>query len=288
VTRRCSERRYFLRPSELTNAIFLFVLGVAAPRFGIQVHAVCVLSNHYHLLVTDPRAVLPAFMQYLDGLVARATNATIGHWEGFWSSETSYSAVLQVSAGDVIAKVAYVLANPVTAGLVPHGREWPGLRTAPEQLGSGTLTARRPKKFFREKGDMPESVDLTLTPPPGFASAAEFRERATEATLALEAQRRREFQAARRSFLGRARILAQSPFARPAPGEPRRKLSPRVAAKDKWKRIEALTRWEGFVRAHRDAWDAFQSGVRDVLFPPGTYLMRIRFGARCASVPALA
>jgi REP element-mobilizing transposase RayT len=46
------------------------------------VHAWCVLSNHYHLVVTDPDARLPAFMQYLDSLVARAMNASL------WSTPT--------------------------------------------------------------------------------------------------------------------------------------------------------------------------------------------------------
>jgi hypothetical protein len=45
VTRRCSERRLFLRPSERVNAIFLYVLAVAAQKYGIDVHAFCVLSN---------------------------------------------------------------------------------------------------------------------------------------------------------------------------------------------------------------------------------------------------
>ena len=288
VTRRCSERRFFLRPSALTNDIFLFVLAVAAQRFQVEVHAFCVLSNHYHLAVTDVLGTLPAFMQYLDSLVARATNASIGHWEGFWSSEVSYSAVSHASPDDVVAKVAYVLANPVAAGLVSHGRDWPGLRTAPEQLGRATLVARRPRKFFRPNGDMPETVSLELTTPAGFASAAEFQARAAEATYALEAERRREHQLAGRSFLGRARVLAQRPSARPAPGEPRRELSPRVAARDKWKRIEALSRLAGFTRAYRDAWNALQAGVRDVVFPAGTYLMRVRFGVRCAPLSLLA
>jgi len=74
ITRRCSERRFFLRPSAETNEIFLYVLAVAAQRHRILVHVVCVLSNHYHLLVTDPDARLPAFMQYLDSLVGGAAH----------------------------------------------------------------------------------------------------------------------------------------------------------------------------------------------------------------------
>ena len=92
VTRRCSQRQFLLKPSEITNAIFKYVLAVAARRYHIQVHAYCVLSNHFHLVVTDPGARLPAFAQMLASLVARAMNASWGRWESFWAP-SSYSAV---------------------------------------------------------------------------------------------------------------------------------------------------------------------------------------------------
>jgi putative transposase len=282
VTRRCSERRFFLRPSPVTNAIFLYVLALAARRHQVSVHAFCVLSNHYHLLVTDHDAQLPAFMQYLDSLVARATNAFLGRWEGFWSSQMSYSAVSPGETSDIIRKMAYVLANPVSAGLVRTGREWPGLWTAPEQLGSATFVAPRPKVFFSPDGDMPPSAELALTIPSGFASAAELQDVVAAALRDLEEEGRREIAAAQRGFIGRARVLAQKPFAQPAPGEPRRELSPRVAALDKWKRIEALSRLVDFLRAYRTAWAAMRSGIRDVVFPAGTYLLRVEHGVRCA------
>ena len=93
VTRRCSERRFFLRPSAVTNEIFLYALAVAASRHRIEIHAFCVLSNHVHLLLTDPEARLPRFMQYLDSLVARAVNASIGRFEGFWAKDGSLSLI---------------------------------------------------------------------------------------------------------------------------------------------------------------------------------------------------
>ena len=283
VTRRCSERRFFLRPSEVTNAIFLYALAVVAQRYRIAVHAFCVLSNHFHLVATDPYAELPAFMRDFCSLVARATNASLGRWEGFWASETSYSAVTPASPDDVVAKVAYVLANPVASALVQTGRDWPGVWTGPAQVGSAKLTAARPKVFFSPDGDMPESATLVLAVPPGFASAREFQDRVAVATAELEARHRREIAEAGRSFLGRARVLAQKWYARPAPGEPRRTLKPRVAARDKWKRIEALTRLSGFLRAYREALAQLRAGVRDVLFPPGTYKLRVEHDVRCAA-----
>jgi REP element-mobilizing transposase RayT len=283
VTRRCARREFLLRPSETTNAIFLYVLSVAARRFGVHVHAFCVLSNHFHLVVTDPGARLPAFEQYLDSLVARAVNASLGRWEAFWAP-SSYSAVALVAPEDVVAKVAYVLANPVAAGLVPRGRDWPGLWSAPEQIGAPAITARRPATFFRRNGHMPETAELALTVPPGFASPEEFRARVELAVAELEAIARREMAEGGRGFVGAAKVLAQRPWSHPAPGEPRRQLRPRVAARDKWKRIEALSRLVEFLRAYRQAWAALRAGVRDALFPAGTYLLRLTYGVRCAPV----
>jgi REP element-mobilizing transposase RayT len=283
VTRRCSEQRCFLRPAPIVNEIFLFVLALAARRYGVEVHAFCVMSNHYHLLVTDRRARLPAFVQYLDGLVARAVNAALGRWEGFWASGTSFSGVSNASRTDVARKVAYVLANPVAAGLVRDGLEWPGLRSAMGQLGTATLDAARPARFFRPKGSTPASVSLELTVPPGFASAEEFRGAVARELRRLERKARRKLAAKGRRFLGRAKVLEQDPSERPLGFEPRRNLHPRIAAADPAERIDAIARLQRFVREYRVALARLRAGVRDVVFPAGTYRMRVELGVCCAA-----
>jgi putative transposase len=281
VTRRCFQRHFHLRPSPVTSGIFLYVLALAARRFDVQVHAFCVLSNHFHLVVTDPRAQLPAFEQYLASLVARAVNASLGRWESFWAP-SSYSAVALASPDDVVSKTAYALANPVAAGLVPRARDWPGPWTAPSWIGDVHLDAPRPETFFRPNGYLPESARLELTVPPGFASGEEFRARVAAAVAELEEKARRELATQGRGFLGAAKVLAQKPLGRPRQAEPRRHLKPRVAAIDKWKRIEVLCRMVEFGQAYREALSAFRDGVRDVLFPAGTYLLRVAHGVRCA------
>lgn len=283
VTRRCAQRQLLLRPSAETTAIFLYVLALAVHRFGVRLHAVCVLSNHFHLVVTDPHARLPAFNQYLDSLVARAVNASLRRWESFWAP-SSYSAVALSGPEDILAKTAYALANPAAAGLVRRGSDWPGLWTGPEQLGT-TITARRPASFFRTGGGLPEAMDLALELPPGFASAEAFRRDVADALAQAESHAARERARAGRGFLGIARVLAQKWWARPTGGEPRRELNPRVAALDKWKRIEALTRLVDFLKAYRDAWAARRAGVPGVVFPAGTYLLRILHGVPCAAPP---
>ncbi len=280
VTRRCSERRFFLRPSRKTDAIFRYVLAVAANRYEILVHAFCVLSNHFHLVVTDPHARLPDFHRYLDGLVARAMNCSLGRWEHFWGPD-SYSAVRLETADAVIEKMVYVLANPVAAGLVRRGREWPGLWSDPSLIDGDAFVAERPKEFFRSIGKMPASASLRLHRPPGFETDDAFPERLAKALCEAEDHAAAELANEGRSFLGAARVLAQEPHAHPAPGEPRRELNPQVACRAKWKRIEALQRLEEFRVAYRKALESWRAGLRDALFPPGTWLMRVQHAAPC-------
>ncbi len=284
VTRRCSERRFFLRPSSAVNDILLFVVAAKAERYGVLVHAFCALSNHIHLVITDVQGRLPDFMRDFGSLVARAVNASLGRFEGFWANEASYSAVEPLAPSDVLAKIAYVLANPVAAGLVKRGSEWPGLWSAPEWIGGESLTVRMPDKFFDPNGPLPHEVKLALAVPPGFSSAAEFR-----AELVAELRRREEDAAQEistkgRRFLGVARVLMQNPFSRPAAGEPRFALKPRIAARDKWKRIEGLSRLREWDCAYQAALERWCSGFRDVVFPAGTWLMRVLHGARCAAI----
>jgi REP element-mobilizing transposase RayT len=281
VTRRCAHRQFLLKPSRTTNHVFLYLLAVAAQRFDIEVHAFCVLSNHFHFVVTDSHARLPAFHQFLDALVARAINAWLGRWEAFWAPN-SYSAVRLLSPSDVVAKAAYVLANPVDAGLVGSGSAWPGLWSAPERIGGEALEVKRPKHFFDPEGGMPDEVALRLTTPPGFESAEQFRDVLGRALAEREAEARR-LRRARGGFLGVARVLAQKPTARPAPGEPRRTLNPRIAGRDKWKRIEALARLVEFLRSYRSAWAARCAGQAHAVFPCGTYLLRVLHGVPCAA-----
>lgn len=281
VTRRCAQRQFLLRPCAETNAIFLYVLAVAARRFGVQVHAFCVLSNHFHLVVTDPEARLPAFEQYLDSLVARAVNASLGRWESFWAP-ASYSAVALSTPAEVLEKTAYVLANPVAAGLVRRGRDWPGLWSSPEQIGGLPLIQNRPATFFSATGLMPERAELALAVPAGFQSADDFRTRLLDALALLEHRTCDEFASLKRGFLGVTRVLSQSPRTGPVAVEPRRKLNPRVAARDKWKRIETLARLVEFLQQYREAWVARRAG-KHATFPRGTYLLRVAHGVPCAA-----
>src|SRR5664279_398205 len=48
ITRRCSERRFFLRPDEDTNNAFIYCLALAARRANVQITFSVAMSNHHH------------------------------------------------------------------------------------------------------------------------------------------------------------------------------------------------------------------------------------------------
>ena len=77
ISRRCSERRFFLRPCQATRSTVVYLVAEAAERFGVKVHALCVLSNHLHMVITDTEGNYPAFLCQVHKLIAKALNA---HW----------------------------------------------------------------------------------------------------------------------------------------------------------------------------------------------------------------
>src|SRR5512140_2683269 len=159
VSRRCAQREFLLKPSALTNLIVKFVLAVAAARYGVLIHALCVMSNHWHIVLTDPKGNLPDFSHLLDGVVAKALNALHGRWESFWAP-ASYSAVALTTPDDIVEKVAYTLANPASAGLVERGSQWPGVWSDPRSIDGRGERIPRPGHYFAEEGSMPESEVL--------------------------------------------------------------------------------------------------------------------------------
>ncbi len=186
---------------------------------------------------------------------------------------------------DVLAKMVYVLANPVAAGLVRRGRDWPGLWSDPRLIGGEGIVFERPKGFFREKGPLPKTARLRFHPPPGFEDDPQL---IAELLRRLEEEEDRaaaELGKSGRSFMGVARVLAQKWYAHPRSSEPRGGLKPEVACRNKWKRMEALLRLKSFRTEYREALAKWKKGKRDVLFPPGTWLMRVQYGVTCAALP---
>lgn len=273
LTRRCYQRTFRLRPSEATNAIFRYCLARAAAKTGVELHAVCVMSNHHHVVLTDVGGCLPDFARELHRLTAKAMNASQGQWENLWSAEHCH--FLELGDDDaVIQRIAYVAANPVEAGLVATPGDWPGVMLLPKAQAYAESVAR-PKAYFGESSRSPAEVELRIVPPRGIDGLV-------ERVAAVLGQMLAKAHAAVREngweFLGRAGVLATSFVRRARSFERKRQMVPRIAARSMFVRQRLLASQREFRRAYHAAVDAWREGRREIVFPEGTWWMRVFHG----------
>jgi putative transposase len=283
ITRRCTQRQFWLRPSRMTNHIIKYCLALAVEHTGVLVHAACFLSNHWHGVVTDPQGRLPEFLERFHRLVAKAQNASLGRWENLWSSDKT-SAVLLVSDADVLEKMAYTIANPTAAGLVRSPHEWPGVIS--HRLNESELV-EMPDVFFDENGELPDEVRLEFVRPTIFSgmSDAELSAQLRDAIAAHVRRSRQDRQRRGLRFLGREAVLRQAFSSAPQTPAPRRNPSPRVACKSTSARVRAIQQMTMFVKEYGAARRSWRAGNRNVTFPAGTYALRIHAGVACAQAP---
>ena len=281
VTRRCSQRQFLLRPDEKTNQAFLYCLGEAAQRFGIELVGWLAMSNHYHAVVHDPLGRLPDFACHFHQMLAKCLNVRWSRWENLWSTEPPTYTLL-VDPADVLEKLLYTLTNPVVDHLVDSVAHWPGASSW-SLLDGNALVVRRPKFFFREAGVMPETITLKTIVAPGFDDTREaWTTRLRETVLARELEVRARLRAAGGRILGRKAVRDASAFDRPSTSEPRRNLRPFIACKNRRRRVGALDALRRFRAAYREARCRLVDGLRDVLFPAGTFGLR-RLGVLVAA-----
>ena len=280
LTRRTTQRMYLLRPSKVVNACIRYCLAIAQKRSGLVVHSVIFMSNHYHIIVTDYEGLVPVFTEELNKQLARSLNRFHGRWENFFSAGDQTSQVALTTETDVLAKTVYALANPTQAMLVSHGGDWPGVRI----FRKGGYRAIKPKFFFRsedEGGKLPDKAELILTPPPIGEQEQLCDGVVMRAASAREKQIRDLAFSEKKTFMGAAAVKAQSIYGSPRMPAPKRGINPRLACRDKWRRIEALSRLKSFAKEYQEKRKAFIAGDTSVIFPAGTYQIARQFGARC-------
>jgi putative transposase len=273
ITRRCAHRTFRLRPCEETNAIFLYCLAFAARETGVLVHAVCVMSDHHHVVVTDPNGVLPDFLRELHRLTAKALNARQGQWENFWAAEPC-NVVRLATNEDIEDKIAYVAANPVAAGLVDEPHRWPGVLA----WGESVREVQRPEVYFRKDGTCPAQLLLTIERPPvrdGVVepSARVWMEKMKRAIAAKVALAHRALRMKGRVVLGSARASTVAIERRATSYEKRFGIIPTFSAgvasvRERLRRVERHFRMQ-----YRAALELWRGGMRKVPFPFGTWGM---------------
>lgn len=288
VTRRCTQRRFLLRPDDDTNAAFLYCLGYAAKQTSIGVVAFLASTNHYHAVIVDTKGLIPEFLESFHKLLAKHQNVLRKRRENMWSNEQT-SLVELAAPEDVIAKVIYTLGNPVKDHLVERAHQWPGASSRVATLEGRNLVARRPAHFFRQRGRMPEVVELQCVRPPMLddMAVADYRSVIRAGLERAEVDAAAERKRTGRRVLGPQGVLAQDPEDRPSTDKTQSGLKPRIAARNGSDRVEAVRRSKEFRGEYEAARSTWLTGGK-VLFPVGTWWLRKYAAVVCVPEPSSA
>ncbi len=192
------DRREDIYLNDADRQAWLGVLAQVCKRFNWTVHAYCLMSNHYHLLVETPDANLSAGMRQLNGVCTQLANRAQGRVGHVFQGR--FKAIVVDKDNYLLELARYVVLNPVRAGMVADASDWPwssyGAMLAPAWLpGPDWLATDKLLAYFAPDPSAPAAlqdrakaqqryVDHVRA---GFAGRAESTELAWSAHVSLDA-----------------------------------------------------------------------------------------------------
>lgn len=96
--------------------LFIELLAEAHDRFKIELHAYCLMNNHYHLFVQTPEPNLGRAMRHIDGVYTQRYNKLRGGDGSVFRGR--YKAILVDSNTYFLQVSRYIHLNPITANIV--------------------------------------------------------------------------------------------------------------------------------------------------------------------------
>lgn len=145
---------------------FLRILNKAAAKRAVEIWALALMSNHYHLIATPLKAVeLPGVLKETNQRWAQVRNHGQGRSGKLF--EQSYGSKLIETSGQLVVSTLYVEANPTLAGMAAHPSDY---RYTSYNIHAG--------------GNVPSRIlRAVITPSPWIAGLASTR---TEQKLAYQ------------------------------------------------------------------------------------------------------
>jgi len=285
ITARCFEERFFLAPdSAALSLIVATSLAQAADKYGLELFAYVVMSNHVHLVVRAPRGGLPEAMQLFFSQVARRVNQLRNRRGPVFSDRYHHQTICDDAA--LRSAVRYVLSNPSRAGLSESPGSWVGLSSFDDTCNDGALLCIRRTHGLRttwsmrrvhrkELADLPARTDgdtvetrFVLACRPAFLDDPIGGELAhQELVTSLQEQEERE----RATHANNKAALRPLGAHDDRPHTPKRSRAPSCIAGNSANRKGYIRERRAFVAAYRLASSKFRRGEA-ATFPPGCCL----------------
>jgi putative transposase len=121
--------------------LFFNQIALSLKKYSVEIHAYCLMTNHYHLLIKTPDANLDRFMQHFGSGLSRKINMILGGDGALFKSR--YRSVRVDSEVYLLQLMKYIHLNPVEAGFVDKPEEY-RLSSFPAYIDYDT-----PKKWLK-------------------------------------------------------------------------------------------------------------------------------------------
>ena len=277
IMRRTRCRQYFWRPGKDTRELFGYMFVKACIDYECDAVVASLMSNHVHAMLVDTEGERSRWMQQAFSNSARKRNLELNRRENLWTQfPPGDMPVLDMDC--VVDQVVYVALQPVAAGLVDKASDWTGFKILPSDWGK-PISFTRPAACGEK---MPETVEITPMPPPGFSHLpledviAFFNAKIAEKEAFYRKKRRG------RPVTGIELCEALNPKYCPQTKAKMGGRNPRFTTRDPKLAARANQRLKMFTKLHRQALNAFRGGQRDAEFPAGTIQMARLAGCCCA------
>lgn len=291
TTRRTQQREFLTRPGPLVNQVIAYVIGYEQERYGYELNALTVMSDHKHAVGADrsgndDHSELANIERDTNSYIARGLNHVRDRSGSMWEhgGSESFNFVETPTAEDRVRAMVYSAHNPVEAELINDYRKWPGLNLLPGPSGVRHIRVKRPAFFFSKNA--PEFVTITLTAPevPG-KTPREVMHDVYQRLNNLRDEVRARVQLDGRRFLGAKRVLRTSPNVRATKNEPKYQKKPRYSTQDRAQRRLMLLRDQGWLRTYNECLTRVQRDAARPTFPYGTFSIVEHYHYPCHPTP---
>jgi putative transposase len=122
------DRREAIFHDDADRLEFVRTLGQACLKTGWQVHAYCLMSNHFHLVLETPQPNLTLGMKWLLGTYTQRFNRRHRHWGHLFGGRYKAQLIDGRKLGYLRCACDYVHLNPVRAGIVSREKKLDSFR----------------------------------------------------------------------------------------------------------------------------------------------------------------
>jgi putative transposase len=146
--------------------IFLSLLQEISALFQIEIHAYCLMDNHYHLLLRTPLANLGKAMRHLNGVYTQRYNRMVRRDGSLFRGR--YKAILIEAEKYLIHVSRYIHLNPIAANLTQQAQnfKWSSYQYYITNVTPGWLHISYIMDFFKDAnsylGFINEGIDDEL------------------------------------------------------------------------------------------------------------------------------